>query len=93
MVTQTQSIANDSSVTTPEKVEGVVLSEAALAEAEEILRRRQQVESAGPWARLLHWLASLPQELSGPPMTQQERVKLQVSRAQHERPGGQVMWW
>ena len=103
MVTQIDSRTNESSILTPttsnnasgvlteEKVEEVVLSEAVLAAAEEILRSRQQAKVVSPWAKFCHWLADLPNELAGPPMSQQQRINLQVSKAIHEHQGGLLM--
>ena len=103
MVTQIDSRTNESSVLTlatsnnasgvltEEKVEEVVLSEAVLAAAEEILRSREQVKVVSPWAKFCHWLAELPNELAGPPMSQQQRIDLQVTKTIEERRGGLLM--
>ena len=103
MVTQIDSRTNESSILTPatsnngggvlteEKVEEIVLSEAVLAAAEEILRSREQAKVVSPWAMFCHWLAELLSELAGPPMSQQQRIDLEVSRTIEGRRGGLLM--
>ena len=88
MVTQIDPRTSESSVTTQEKVE-----EAALAEAEEILRLRRQAEEIGPWARFQHWLAARYGEFAGPPMTEQERINARLHRAAQEKQSMGYMWW
>ncbi len=85
--------SNESSVLTQEKVQEIVLSEDALAAAEEILRSRPQVKSVGPLALFCNWLIALPGELAGRPMSDKERIEFQLSRGTHERQGGAMMWW
>ena len=93
MVTQIDSPANESSTAVRSHVEEVVLSEAALAEAEEILRLRDQAVDGGSWTRFQHWMTDRYSNLVGPPMTQQERLNVQLYRAAQEKQSTGFMWW
>ena len=91
VVTQIDSSINKSSTAVQDHIEEVALSEAALAEAEEIVRVRAQAGNVSPWVRFQHWVADQYSELGGPPMSSQERRQAELSRAAHERQNGTMM--